>query len=107
MCEIFLMQRKKLSSVAGIDFEAFQTNDEKVFAVTRALEIIGEASKKIPASVRKRYPEVPWAAMAGMRDKLAHDYFGVNLRRLWETVWNDFPPLRTTMARLIGDLEQK
>ncbi len=72
--------------VAGIDFEAFQTNDEKVFAVTRALEIIGEASKKIPASVRKRYPEVPWAAMAGMRDKLAHDYFGVNLRRLWETV---------------------
>jgi uncharacterized protein with HEPN domain len=93
--------------VAGIDFEAFQANDEKVFAVTRALEIIGEASKKIPASIRKRHPDVPWGAMAGMRDKLAHDYFGVNLRRLWETVQNDLPRLRTAITRLVGDLEKK
>jgi len=93
--------------VADISFEAFQTNDEKVFAVIRALEIIGEASKKIPASIRKRYPEVPWAAMAGMRDKLAHDYFGVNLRRLWETVQNDLPPLQTAMARIVADMKQK
>lgn len=92
---------------AGIDFEAFQANDEKIFAVIRALEIIGEASKKIPASIRKRYPEVPWASMAGMRDKLAHDYFGVNLRRLWETVQNDLPPLSKAIARLVGDLEQR
>ncbi len=93
--------------VAGIDVEAFQRDDEKVYAVTRALEIIGEASKKIPASIRKRFPDVPWAAMAGMRDKLAHDYFGVNLRRLWETVQNDLPPSRESIARLVRDLEQK
>lgn len=93
--------------VAGVDFESFQANEEKVFAVIRALEIIGEAGKKIPTSVRKRYPEVPWAAMAGMRDKLAHDYFGVNLRRLWETVQNDLPPLRTAVARMVEDLENK
>ena len=93
--------------VAGIDFETFQANDEKVFAVIRALEIIGEASKKIPASIRKRYPEVPWAAMAGMRDKLAHDYFGVNLRMLWETVQNDLSPLSKAITRLVEDLEQR
>lgn len=108
MCEIYWMQRKKAQLfVAGVDFESFQANEEKVFAVIRALEIIGEAGKKIPTSVRKRYPEVPWAAMAGMRDKLAHDYFGVNLRRLWETVQNDLPPLRTAVARMVGDLENK
>jgi uncharacterized protein with HEPN domain len=55
--------------VEGVDFEDFATNDEKVFAVVRALEIIGEAAKRVPASVRKRYPEIPWREVAGMRDK--------------------------------------
>jgi uncharacterized protein with HEPN domain len=93
--------------IAGVGLDVFQADDEKVFAVTRALEIIGEASKKIPASLRKQYPEIPWAVMAGMRDKLAHDYFGVNLRRLWETVQNDLPPLRAALTRLIAHLEKK
>ena len=90
----------------GIDFTAFQRNDEKIFAVTRALEIIGEAAKHVPHTVRARYPDVPWRDLAGMRDKVAHEYFRVHLRRLWDTVREDIPPLRVVVARMLDDLER-
>lgn len=65
----------------GLDYETFAANDEKNFAVVRALEIIGEAARNIPDSIRARYPEVPWREVTGMRDKLIHAYFGVSLRK--------------------------
>lgn len=70
---------------AGIDFGDFASDRKTVFAVVHALEIIGEATKSIPDAMRQRYPLVPWREMAGMRDKLIHEYFGVNLRRVFET----------------------
>ncbi|HSB68679.1 MAG TPA: DUF86 domain-containing protein [Candidatus Methylomirabilis sp.] len=91
--------------VEGIEFDSFVANDEKVYAVIRALEIVGEAAKKVPKSVQKRYPEVPWPEVAGMRDKLIHGYFGVNLRRVWQTVLEDLPVLQVGIERILADLD--
>lgn len=90
----------------GLDFESFAKDDKTIFAVIRALEIIGEASRKIPKAVRSRYPDVPWKDMAGMRDKLIHDYFGVDLRVVWKTVQKDLPPLRSILDQIIQKLPE-
>jgi uncharacterized protein with HEPN domain len=79
--------------VTGMDMAAFEGDAMTSFAVVGALEIIAEATKHIPAWVRQRYPEVPWRAVAGMRDKVMHDYLDVTLQRVDETVKQDVPSL--------------
>ena len=89
--------------VKDVDFEAFRANEEKVFAVIRALEIIGEAAKNIPKSIRGRYNEIPWEDMVGMRNKVIHDYFGVDLEVIWKTLHEDLPPLQAAVTKILSD----
>ncbi len=96
---------KAASFVDGLTREEFLENDEKVFAVTRALEVIGEAAKQVPASVTHRYPDIPWRAVAGSRDKLLNAYFDVPPALLWSTVEDDLPLLRSALSRVLRDLE--
>jgi len=92
--------------VEGIEYDDFVKDRKTVYAVTRAVEIIGEAVKKIPDRVKKRYPKIPWKLMAGMRDKLIHEYFGVDLRRVWNTVEKDVPKLKPMFEKILKDFEK-
>ena len=85
----------------GLSNEEFLDNKEKQYAVLRALEIIGEATKKLSKEMKAEYPEIQWSDIAGMRDKLIHQYFGVNLDLVWETVKKNLPELENQVSEML------
>jgi uncharacterized protein with HEPN domain len=89
------------SFIANMTFDDFQADAKTSFAVIRAIEVIGEATKNIPDSIRSQYPDIPWKGFAGMRDKLIHAYFGVNLAVVWDTLQQDLPQLRPVIAQIL------
>jgi len=73
----------------------------------RGLEIIGEATKSLSEELKTKYPQVPWKEIAGMRDKLIHQYFGVDLELVWETIRKDLPKLKNPIIRILKEIEEK
>ena len=89
------------SYVKGLTFEQFIADSRNVDATSYAILVIGEAANSIPEQLVEAAPEVPWADIRGMRNRVAHEYFGVDLVVLWHTVVEDLPQLQTTFRVLL------
>jgi uncharacterized protein with HEPN domain len=85
---------------SGISRFEFERNVMMQDAVIRNIEIIGEATKKITKQFKQLYPEIPWQDMAGMRDKLIHDYLGVDIYVIWKTIELDLPLLKEMISKI-------
>jgi len=94
-----------LKFVKGMKYDDFAKDRKSIYAVIRAIEIIGEAAKKIPDEIKRDYPQIPWKEMAGMRDKLIHEYSGVDLKRVWDTVKKDIPNLKSLFEKILKQYE--
>jgi len=84
-----------------INEEEFNKNTLIQDAILRRLEIIGEAVKNLPQEFKEQYTDIPWDRIAGMRNIVAHEYFGVNLKRVWKTIKDDIPELKEKIHRII------
>ncbi len=84
----------------GKSQQEFIKNSLLVDGVIRNLEIIGEAVKKIPVEIKKNHPKIEWNKIAGLRDILIHEYFGINLEIIWDVIINKLPELRNSINRI-------
>lgn len=94
-----------LTQIAGLDYDAFISNPTLKRAFVRSLEIIGEASKKLPEEIKAMQPDIEWRKVTGMRDRLIHDYFGVDYTIVWDVATTKFPDLRLDFQALLEAIE--
>lgn len=105
--DILQYMREAEEFIVGLQYGEFAVDKKTFNAVVRAIEVIGEAAKNIPDSIRSKYPAVPWKEMAGMRDKVIHSYFGVDLEAVWLVVKERIPSLKPLIEEILRDLEAK
>lgn len=86
---------------SGLSFPDLKKDKKTLHAIVRNLEVVGEAMKKIPEEVRCQYPEVEWKKIAGLRDILIHEYFGIDLEIIWDIVRNKLPTLQKQILEIV------
>ena len=91
--------------LAEVSYEQFEADFRINFALVRALEIIGEAAKRLPMDFRDQYPAIPWKGMAGMRDRIIHGYDNVDLQIVWDVVKRDIPGIKPQIQQILKDYE--
>jgi len=90
----------------GLDAATFSADEFTVDAVLRNLEVLGEAARNVPPEVRDAHPEIPWRRVVGLRNVVAHVYFGVDLENVWKIVSENVPAIRPAVEGLLGELER-
>ena len=101
LLDILIAARKALKFMEGVTWEAFQQSDLHQNAVAHLLEIVGEAARLVSQETRDAHPDIPWQQMIGMRNRLIHEYFRVDLVTVWDTVRTDLPCLIELIEPLI------
>lgn len=90
------------AEVENIDRTAFWNDERAKRAFVRSIEVIGEAVKRVPDDIRVKHPEIQWKSIAGMRDKLIHEYFGVDYDIVWDVVTNKVPELANVVREILA-----
>ncbi|MBI4764291.1 MAG: DUF86 domain-containing protein [Deltaproteobacteria bacterium] len=94
-----------LSEISDTDYESFLRDATLKRAFVRSLEVIGEASKKLPQDIKAIQPDIEWRKVTGMRDRLIHDYFGVDYTLVWDVAKNKLPDLHTKLHFLLKEIK--
>ncbi|MEK7655384.1 MAG: DUF86 domain-containing protein [Patescibacteria group bacterium] len=99
--------RKIEKYTRGVDFDSFSKDEQMIDATVRNFSIIGEAVINIPKEIITDYPDIAWKEMKGMRNKVIHEYFGIDEEILWKTIQDDIPVIKKQISKLLRDLRKK
>lgn len=101
LLDILIAARHATEFVAELSWEQFEKSDLHHYAVMKAIETIGEAAAKVSDKTKATHPDIPWSDMIGMRNRLVHGYFEVDMRKVWDTVRKDLNPLIMQIEPLV------
>jgi uncharacterized protein with HEPN domain len=101
LLDMLLSAKDALQFSAELTWETFQASALHQYAIAKALENIGEAARKVSNATKEAHPEIPWSAIVALRHRIAHDYFSLDLLRIWDIVQNDLPALVETLEPIV------